>query len=111
MCRHDRRDAIAISEESRHELYNRLQRVFGQKEAATLMEHPPPVGWADVATKRDVDTLSRELRGEMAALRGEIVELRGSFELRLADWSRTIIYANLGAVVATASVAFAAARF
>ena len=37
-------------------------------------------------------------------------EFRGSIELRLADWSRTIMYANLGAVVATAGLAFAAAR-
>ena len=70
-----------------------------------------------MATKRDLDALTTglrgemaELRGEMAELRGEVRELRGSFELRLADWSRTIIYANLGAVVATASLAFVAAR-
>ena len=101
---------MAINEESRHELYRRLEEVLGHEQAATLMEHLPPVGWADVATKRDLDALGAELRGEMGQLRGEIHELRGSFELRLADWSRTIIYANLAAVVATAGLAFAAAH-
>ena len=48
---------MAISEESRHHLYQRLEQVLGPKEATVLMEHLPPVGWADVATKRDLDVL------------------------------------------------------
>jgi hypothetical protein len=36
---------MAISEESRHHLYCRLDAVLGPEEAATLMEHLPPVGW------------------------------------------------------------------
>ena len=46
---------MAISEESRHHLYQRLEEVLGPEEATVLMEHLPPVGWADVATKRDLD--------------------------------------------------------
>jgi hypothetical protein len=46
---------MAISEESRHHLYQRLEQVLGPAEATVLMEHLPPVGWADVATKRDLD--------------------------------------------------------
>ena len=48
---------MAISEESRHHLYQRLEQVLGPDEATVLMEHLPPVGWADVATKRDLDVL------------------------------------------------------
>jgi tetrahydromethanopterin S-methyltransferase subunit G len=47
---------MAISEEGRHQLYNRLDEVLGSAEAATLMAHLPPVGWADVATKHDLDS-------------------------------------------------------
>lgn len=46
---------MAITEEARHHLYQALEQTLGPDEAATLMEHLPPVGWADVATKRDLD--------------------------------------------------------
>ena len=50
---------MATTEQNRHELYQRLEKVLGTDEATTLMEHLPPVGWADVAPKRDLDHLSR----------------------------------------------------
>lgn len=49
---------MAITEETRHHLYQALERTLGPEEAATLMEHLPPVGWADVATKADLDHAS-----------------------------------------------------
>jgi hypothetical protein len=48
---------MAITEESRHGLYEGLISTLGQQRATTLMELLPPVGWADVATKRDLDHL------------------------------------------------------
>ncbi len=49
---------MSIDERTRHRLYQRLQEVLGADEASILMEHLPPVGWADVATRRDLDQLS-----------------------------------------------------
>jgi hypothetical protein len=49
---------MAISEASRHEMHRKLEEVLGAQVANTVMEHLPPVGWADVATKRDLDALS-----------------------------------------------------
>ena len=50
---------MAISEESRHQLHNKLDELLGSAEAATLMAHLPPIGWADVATKHDLAELER----------------------------------------------------
>ena len=62
---------MAISEESRHHLYKRLEQVLGTREATVLMEHLPPVGWADVATKRDLDAFE-----ERTVMRLDQVERR-----------------------------------
>jgi hypothetical protein len=103
---------MAISEESRHHLYLRLEEVLGAEEATTLMEHLPPVGWADVATKRDIDILAattkrdiddlgtdlkRDMSGlsstvatrqDLVAVRQDVAELRVYFEreLRVLSW-------------------------
>jgi hypothetical protein len=60
---------MAISEESRHHLYLRLEEVLGSEEAATLMEHLSPVGWADVATKRDIEGLRESTKRDIEVLR------------------------------------------
>jgi len=95
---------MAITEAARHRLYLSLEKALGSEEAATFMEHMPPVGWADVATKRDLEqsgalsaaTLRSEmamfaatLRSEMADLRAdvrsEMADLRGDLRLEMAD--------------------------
>jgi len=94
---------MALDERSRHELYLRLEETLGPEAATTLMEHLPPVGWADVATKRDLD----HLRGDIDNL-GD--RLRAEFYKEFAHQTRTIVFANLGTVAAVAGIAFAAAR-
>jgi hypothetical protein len=59
---------MAVTEKHRHELFNEVERVLGERHAETLMELLPPVGWADVATKHDLDTAIGSLRREMAGL-------------------------------------------
>jgi hypothetical protein len=57
---------VAITEQSRHQLYKHLEELMGAEDASVLMEHLPPVGWADVATKRDLDMLRLEWRAGLA---------------------------------------------
>jgi hypothetical protein len=91
---------VAITEERRHKLYQDLVQLLGQEGATTLMEHLPPTGWADVATKRDLDRQSlvtrrdlevesARLRGEMAAgfagVRDELASVRAGMSAGLAD--------------------------
>jgi len=91
---------MAITDTSRHRLHQRLDELLGTENAAVLMEHLPPVGWADVATKRDLDqqaaatkhdieSLGSELRAGMAALgsqlRAEVSELGSGLRIEMRD--------------------------
>ena len=69
---------MAIDDRSRHELFQRLDEVLGPEAAEVLMSHLPPVGWADVATKRDIDALEARLnlRFEQVDARFEVVAER-----------------------------------
>jgi hypothetical protein len=100
---------MTISEETRHHLYLRLEAVLGAEEAATLMEHLPPVGWADVATKRDVDGLAvatkRDIEGLAESTRRDIegLEMRSNArlerELRLMTWRLVTVVIAVGSLV------------
>ena len=124
---------MTISDQSRHSLHTRLEEVLGPDDAATLMEHLPPVGWADVATKRDLDHLGVVLRSEIAQLRTEfkgdlsreIGGLRTQFKDDLvgvhkeisglrADMARqlpTLFLGFLGLQISGAGLVVAASRF
>jgi hypothetical protein len=109
---------MALDERSRHELYLRLEETLGPEAATTLMEHLPPVGWADVATKRDLDQTAVVLRSEIAQLASrmtaEFANVRTEFHRELAHQTRTLVLtvlaANIGSLVAVATLAFGAAR-
>ncbi len=47
---------MQIDERTRREMYERLEEILGAQAADALMEHLPPVGWADVATKSDLNS-------------------------------------------------------
>lgn len=104
---------MAISEESRHHLYQRLEQVLGSKEATVLMEHLPPVGWADVATKRDLDALDArmELRFErfnevdrrFDAIDRRLEEFR-SLLITLVGVMAVLFAATAGAIVAAVKI-------
>jgi hypothetical protein len=69
---------MVLDERARHELFLRLAAALGPEAAETLMEMLPPVGWADVATKRDLDALEdrMNLRFELLDQRFEMVDQR-----------------------------------
>ena len=124
---------MVVDERSRHELYRRLEEVLGPDAATTLIEHLPPVGWADVATRHDLAGLEQrmDLRFERVEERFERVEerikaamseLRATFEHELRAQSgafghelraqtTTMVFALVSVVVTMAALAFALVRF
>ena len=65
---------------STQRLCDALVATLGEQEAAILMEHLPPVGWADVATKTDLEHLrvatKADIDGHRAETRAEFEQLR-----------------------------------
>lgn len=123
---------MAISEDRRHEMYEGLIEALGRERATTLMEHLPPVGWADVATKRDLDqqtlvlrrdmeaefgkvraelgSVRMELGSEIASVRTEIAAAETRVERSITEQSRVFVIAVLTSNATLATLAFAAAR-
>jgi len=112
---------MALDERARRELFLRLEQALGPESAEALMEMLPPVGWADVATKRDLDALEERMnlrfdlvdqRFEasehklMAAFRGELLAQTNAIN----DQVKTLIYTNVGTVVSIAVLAFGVAK-
>ncbi|MBX7071029.1 MAG: hypothetical protein K1X38_16725 [Microthrixaceae bacterium] len=85
MTKPQRDPTIAITESDRHRLHEALIASLGAEEAATLMEHLPPIGWADVATKTDLDHLRAATKTDLDHLREttalEFAAVRSSMDL------------------------------
>ena len=105
---------MSITDRQRLKLLRTLETVIGPEDASTLMDHLPPVTWANVATidhvsvvgdqttkalrgemqvlstqlRGEMNTLSTELRSEMhtlsTELRGELNELRVELQSEIA---------------------------
>ncbi len=78
-----------IDERTRHEMYPGLEEKLGDRVADALMAHLPPVGWADVATKYDV----------------ERVEARVTEVHRLLLWLFSTQLAVVGVMITVAKIA------
>ncbi len=70
---------MALDERHRLALHEAARRAFGPEPAITLMELLPPVGWADVATRADIDGLRIDLDG----LHRQITEVDRRLSMRI----------------------------
>jgi uncharacterized membrane protein (DUF2068 family) len=91
---------MAIDERSRHEMYLQLEATLGAQAAATLMEHLPPVGRADVATKRDLDHLERTLE----------LNLTAEFLRHTTSQTRTLFFSIAALMITLVSLTYGAVR-
>jgi hypothetical protein len=95
---------MAIDERARHELYLRLEEQLGAEAATTLMEHLPPVGWADVATRRDLDHLREVTRADIERT---AQALRAELHKTITTHTVVIVFATMATSIASV---FAAAQ-
>jgi hypothetical protein len=72
-------------------MHQRLEEVLGDEPATTLMEHLPPTGWADLATKQDLAHVEEKLSARIDHLddkwsvRFKVIEENMATQEGLAD--------------------------
>jgi hypothetical protein len=59
---------MSISEAQRFAMHTELRKVMGEEVADTMMEYMPPVGWADIARKSDIEHLHARIDRLTAAM-------------------------------------------
>jgi len=101
---------MAVTEDRRHELYKGLEEVMDTQRATTLMELLPPVGWADVATKHDLDHLSEVMGKEFAIVRLQVENSENRMRADLEHRMRSVLVAVYGSTTALAALVVAAVK-
>jgi len=104
---------MAVDERGRLQLAEAAKRAFGDDAGITLMELLPPVGWADVATKHDLDRCFGAMDGRMNGIDARMDRLESRMErleskvddiareIRAQTWKlMTLMAAVVGVVVA-----------
>jgi hypothetical protein len=93
---------MSITEASRFQLRTAIGQILSEEAADTLMELLPPVGWADIATKTDLQHLRDELKADIQALQ---LSIETTLEKRLHEqtkWFNTTMIAMNALTVAVA---------
>ena len=103
---------MAVDERRRHEMYLAFEELVGAEVAATMMEHLPPVGWADVATRHDLEREIAILRAEMQAgfaeVRGEMHAGFGELRAEIGRSSQRALMWTVGVMIPGFVALFAA---
>jgi hypothetical protein len=124
---------MSIDEQARRELHDRLEEALGPAPAGTLMASLPPQGWADLATKGDLErleerfTLRLDAMDERLTARFDALEerfdlklgssanelradFRGEITAAITAQTRTVILALFGTLLSSGGLVLAAAR-
>ena len=93
-----------IDERTRHEMYLGLEEKLGTLVADAVMQHLPPIGWADVATKHDLAGLEEriDLRFQVVDLGFVALEARMTGAIEAAQ--RRMIQWTVGTMIALTTV-------
>ena len=120
---------MTSTDNDRRILHSAFERACGPRPAEILMEHLPPAGWRDLATKSDVESASlllrtdmevefadvrtemrtefanvrAEMKAEFANVRTEIADLRTELVAGMEKGFRSQTWKMIGAIVASQS--------
>ena len=120
---------MTTTDNDRRILHSAFERACGPRPAEILMEHLPPAGWRDLATKSDVESASlllrtdmevefanvrtemrtefanirTEMRTEFANVRTEMADLRTELVSGMEKGFRSQTWKMIGAIVASQS--------
>ena len=120
---------MTTTDNDRRILHSAFERACGPRPAEILMEHLPPAGWRDLATKSDVESASlllrtdmevefanvrtemrtefanirTEMRTEFANIRTEMADLRTELVSGMEKGFRSQTWKMIGAIVASQS--------
>jgi hypothetical protein len=99
---------MSVSEYERTQLFRWFEEHMGKERASTMMALVPPLGWGDVATRRDLELLEARLdrRIDAMATKQDLAELRADLQRTFVTW----MFASQATVVAAVGVLLAVFR-
>lgn len=100
---------MTIDERTRHLMYLGLEETLGAEVADALMQHLPPVGWADVATKHDLDAHALLMKHDLEQMEERLglrIDARlHEAQVRLMLWLFPTLMTSFALVFAVAKLA------
>ena len=91
---------MSVDEARRLLLHDAARDAWGAEAALVLMEMLPPTGWADVATKQDLQHLGDRLDQRIDMVRLEVRAEIADVQRRIIQWNVATLIAGLAAMTA-----------
>jgi hypothetical protein len=94
---------MSVSEYERTQLFRWFEESMGKERATTMMALLPPVGWGDVATRRDLEVLEARLDARFNELRAETAGSVTNLQRTFVTWlflSQATAVAAIGILLA-----------
>ena len=99
-----------VSDRDRHDLFVALHDNLGTGPTDTLMALLPPVGWADVARRADIEALDQKLTIRIDGLKAHMEGVEAKVDARFDALLPRLIATNIVSMMGVAGLVFTIAR-